>query len=59
MGNFIPQKEINEINEIVLIDVENVGYKYFNEKYRISRVIGFISKQCLYNKIDIIKNIWN
>lgn len=42
----------NHNKNIVLIDVENVGYKYFNKK---SRIIGFISKQCLYNKIDIIK----
>ena len=41
-----------EINEIVLIDLENVGYKYINKN---AKVVGFISKQSLYNKVDTIK----
>lgn len=42
----------NNYKNIVLIDVENVGYKYINKN---SRIIGFISKQCLYDKLDTIK----
>lgn len=47
--NYINQKEIIET---VLIDVENVGYKYFNKN---AKIVGFISKQSLYKKLDIIK----
>lgn len=52
--NICSKKYINDNikKEIVLIDIENVGYKYFNKN---SRIIGFISKQSLYNKIDKIK----
>lgn len=47
-------KDINQVNgeenkEVILVDVENAGYKYLNKN---AKVIGFISKQCLYNKID-------
>jgi predicted P-loop ATPase len=45
-------KTTHKINNIVLIDVENVGYKYLHKN---EKVIGFISKHCLYNKIDKIK----
>ncbi len=50
-------KDINQVNgeenkEVILVDVENAGYKYLNKN---AKVIGFISKQCLYNKIDKIK----
>lgn len=59
--NYVHYKKINKFennyNKVVLVDIENVGYKI---KYNDIKTIGFISKQhSLYSKINEIKKYMN